>query len=126
MDGWNCALELDSAREIVAGSEASLVEAIRRGADLRIYTAFRYNEHIEPGSDNGEIVEEVSDFRVTANGNTAHLSTLIWYLIVSRMVSPVFLERIGQLLIFRLTPRGLRRPRLETTRSSSISSRTAS
>jgi len=65
MSDWKCALELDSAREIVAGGHASLTEAIRRGADLRICTAFRYNEHIEPGSDNGEIVEEVSDFRVT-------------------------------------------------------------
>ena len=35
-------------------------------------------------------------------------------------------RRRGKLLIFRFTPRGLRRPRLETTRSSSISSSTAS
>ncbi len=34
--------------------------------------------------------------------------------------------RIGHLLILRLTPLGLHLPRLETTRSSSISSRTTS
>ncbi len=34
--------------------------------------------------------------------------------------------RSGKLLILRLTPRGVWRPRLETTRSSRISSRTAS
>ena len=35
-------------------------------------------------------------------------------------------RRSGKLLIFRLTPRGLRRPPLKTTRSSRISSSTAS
>ena len=34
--------------------------------------------------------------------------------------------RNGKLLILRLTPRGIRRPRLETTRSSRISLRTVS
>ena len=34
--------------------------------------------------------------------------------------------RNGKLLIFRLTPRGIRRPRLDTTRSSRISASTAS
>jgi hypothetical protein len=39
--------------------------AIRNGADLRIGTEFRHNEHLEPGAPNPEIVREVSDFRVT-------------------------------------------------------------
>jgi hypothetical protein len=35
------------------------------GADLRIGTDFRFDEHLVPGSDNKEIVQEVSDFRTT-------------------------------------------------------------
>lgn len=65
MPPWTCALELGSDRAVQAGSAQALREAIGRGADLRIYTEFRHNEHIEPGSANAEIVREVSDFRVT-------------------------------------------------------------
>jgi hypothetical protein len=64
MADWNCALELASDRHLLAGSEAALVDAIRRGADLRIYTEFRHNEHIEPGAADPQIIQEVSDFRV--------------------------------------------------------------
>jgi hypothetical protein len=42
-----------------------LCDAIRRGADLRIYTEFRHNEHIDVTSDNPELIREVADFRVT-------------------------------------------------------------
>jgi hypothetical protein len=62
---WTCALELDSSRSVVAGSETALCEAIRRGADLRIYTEFRHNEHIDVESDNAELIRETADFRVT-------------------------------------------------------------
>ena len=65
MGQWECALELDQKRCVVAGSSSALRAAIKRGADLRIYTEFKYGEHIEPGSPNLEIVQEVSDFRVT-------------------------------------------------------------
>lgn len=65
MSSWKCALELRSDRSIASGSEAALAAAIRRGADLRIYTAFRHNEHIDTSSDNHEIIKEVSDFRIT-------------------------------------------------------------
>lgn len=65
MTAWTCAMELDAARDVTAGTAAALCDAVRHGADLRIYTEFRHNEHIEPGSDNDEIVREVSDFRVT-------------------------------------------------------------
>jgi hypothetical protein len=65
MTAWSCALALDSNRAVIAGSGAALCEAICRGADLRIYTEFRHNEHLEPGAANAEIVREVSDFRVT-------------------------------------------------------------
>lgn len=65
MNGWHKVLELDSARVPIGGSAAALRSAIGRGADLRIYTEFRHNEHVEPGSPNDEIVREVSDFRIT-------------------------------------------------------------
>jgi len=62
---WSTALALDSSRRCVSGSAETLADAIRRGADLRIYTEFRYNEHIEPGSENNEVVQEVAEFRET-------------------------------------------------------------
>jgi len=62
---WDCALELDSDCSIVAGSEAGLCDAVRRGADLRVYTEFRHNEHIDVDSDNAELIRETADFRVT-------------------------------------------------------------
>jgi hypothetical protein len=62
---WTSALELNDRRETIAGSQATLCDAIRRGADLRIRTDFVYNEHIDPRSDNAEVMREVSDFRVT-------------------------------------------------------------
>lgn len=65
MSDWKCVLELNSDRVITAGSEAALCDAIRRGADLRIYTEFRHNEHIDPSSDNPELIREVSEFRAT-------------------------------------------------------------
>ncbi len=58
-------MELDGNRSVASGSPEALQSAVRNGADLRIYTEFRHNEHVEPGSDNHEIVREVSDFRVT-------------------------------------------------------------
>ena len=65
MTAWRAVLELTCDRTITAGSEAALVDAVGRGADLRILTEFGYNEHIDLRSQNGELVREVSDFRVT-------------------------------------------------------------
>ena len=65
MTAWTCALTLDSTRQTIAGSETALVDAIRRGADLRVYTEFRHNEHIDVGSTNSELVCEVAEFAVT-------------------------------------------------------------
>ena len=65
MPKWTCVLELDSARQRVAGSEAALREAIKAGADLRVGTGFRHNEHIDTESDCDELIREVMDFRVT-------------------------------------------------------------
>jgi hypothetical protein len=62
---WTCALELDESRRIVAGSPAQLVAALARGADLRVYTEFRHNEHIDVQSSSSEMIQEVSQFGVT-------------------------------------------------------------
>ena len=36
-----------------------LAAAVRRGCDLRVYTEFRYDEHVVPGSENTEMCEEM-------------------------------------------------------------------
>ena len=65
MSHWTRTLALDSARQIIGGSESVLADAIRRGADLRIYTEFRHNEHIDISSPSDELVREVAEFAVT-------------------------------------------------------------
>ena len=65
MTKWVSSLELDSRREVTCGSPEALCAAIRRGADLRIYTEFLHNEHIDPASDSAELIREVAEFRVT-------------------------------------------------------------
>ena len=65
MEDWTLALELDESRSVSAGSVAALSDAARRGADLRISTEFKHNEHIDPSSDNPEVVIEVAEFRET-------------------------------------------------------------
>jgi hypothetical protein len=66
--GWSTVLELAPDRSVAAGSKDALVDAIRRGADLRIYTEFLYEEHIQPGGGGpalGGPIREVIDFRET-------------------------------------------------------------
>ncbi len=58
-------LELDMKRNIVSGSPEELRNAIARAADLRIYTEFKHNEHIDTSSYNTEMIREVSDFPAT-------------------------------------------------------------
>ncbi len=65
MPTWTCALELGSDRKPVAGSAEALAAAIRRGADLRVYTEFLHNEHIDVESDNSERIRETAQFAVT-------------------------------------------------------------
>ena len=65
MAKWENTLELNDQRECISGSSDALCDAIRRGADLRIGTAFRYNEHLDTSSSNTELVHERMDFRVT-------------------------------------------------------------
>lgn len=64
-NNWKCVLTLDSNRQIISGSTEALADAIRNGADMRVYTEFRHNEHIDTRSDNLELIKEVADFRVT-------------------------------------------------------------
>lgn len=65
MPVWTSVLELDARRAATAGSTQALSRAVQRGADLRIYTEFRHNEHIDTASPNKERIEEVSEFAVT-------------------------------------------------------------
>jgi hypothetical protein len=58
-------LTLNGDRSVRDGSFTALADAIRRGADLRIATEFRHNEHIDTASDNPELVREVAEFRAT-------------------------------------------------------------
>lgn len=60
-----CALELDIKRNIISGSEENLKKAIKNAANLRIYTEFRHNEHIDTSSDNNQLIREASDFPAT-------------------------------------------------------------
>ncbi len=62
---WRCAMELNEARQVTSGSAETLVAALGRGADLRIGTTFRHNEHIDTTSDSNELIEEVAEFGVT-------------------------------------------------------------
>lgn len=65
MTTWQCALELDSRRNVTAGSTAALAESIRRAADLRICTEFLHNQHIDVHSSSAERIREVAEFGVT-------------------------------------------------------------
>jgi len=65
MSDWKCVLELDEKRALKSGDPRSLAAAIRRGADLRVCTAFRHNEHIDVTSSNPELIQEAMDFRIT-------------------------------------------------------------
>lgn len=65
MSTWNQVLELDPTRSPVSGTSDALVAAIRDGADLRVGTAFRHNEHIDTTSTSEEMINEVMDFRIT-------------------------------------------------------------
>lgn len=64
-NNWKCVLALDKDRILTSGSTEALSDAIRCGADMRIYTEFRHNEHIDTQSENPELIKEVADFRIT-------------------------------------------------------------
>lgn len=60
-----CALALDMNRNVIGGSREELRSRIRGGADLRIYTEFRHNEHIDTSAVDNQMIREVSDFPCT-------------------------------------------------------------
>jgi hypothetical protein len=63
--GWRLVLAIDRDRQPTGGSPEELRRAIRAGADLRIYSEFYHDEHIDPGSSNHELVQESMDMRAT-------------------------------------------------------------
>lgn len=65
MNNWKCALELNSKRQVVAGDQKQLVEALSNGANLRIYTEFIHNQHIDVTSGSDERIREVAEFAAT-------------------------------------------------------------
>ena len=65
MAQWTRAYELNEHCERVSGSPDALADAIRRGADLRICTAFNYEEHMGPAGQPQGLIEESIDLRVT-------------------------------------------------------------
>lgn len=62
---WNCVLTLDERRNPKSGDPRDLRAAIGRGADLRIYSEFRHNEHIDTKSPSNELIRESMDMRCT-------------------------------------------------------------
>jgi hypothetical protein len=65
MSTWSDALTLNTDNSVRGGSGQTLAAAIGRGADLRLYLEFRHDEHLEPGSDIKDVVQDVVDLRVT-------------------------------------------------------------
>jgi len=65
MNGWKCVLEYDERKSVTGGSQAALCDAIRRGAELSIYTEFVHNEHIDVNSDDGSVIRENAQRGVT-------------------------------------------------------------
>ena len=77
---WRLALELAPDRSVRTGSKADLAAAIGRGADLRVYTEFLFEEHIVPGG-NGDpsqdgLIREVIDFRETILVGDGHVGAI--------------------------------------------------
>jgi len=64
-NAWQHVLTLDASRAVVDGDPQALREAVSRGADLRIYSEFRHNEHIDTNSSVDELVQETMDMRAT-------------------------------------------------------------
>lgn len=62
---WKCVLTLDEKQELKSGDPRNLRAAIGRGADLRVYSEFRHNEHIDTTSSSAELIQESMDMRCT-------------------------------------------------------------
>ncbi|HEX7221863.1 MAG TPA: hypothetical protein VF231_01330 [Candidatus Limnocylindrales bacterium] len=76
---WTLALELGPDRGVRTGSKVALAEAVSRGADLRVYTEFLFEEHILPGGGDPAldgIIREVIDFRETILVDGHHVGAI--------------------------------------------------
>ena len=62
---WSSCLTLGQDREPTSGSATKLADAVACGADIRVVTHFRHNEHVDASSSNDELVLEPSSFPVT-------------------------------------------------------------
>ena len=62
---WRCVMTLDDQRNLKSGDPTDLRAAIGRGADLRIYSEFLHNEHIDTTSPSTELIQESMDMRCT-------------------------------------------------------------
>ena len=68
-DTWDCLLELDANRNPVAGGRRAVCDALGRGADLRLYSEWYFEEHVAPelgrpaSDDERGLCQEVIDFR---------------------------------------------------------------
>lgn len=62
---WRDVLGLNRLREVISGSPEALRHAIACGADLRIFSEFYHDEHIDPASKRHELIQESMDFRAT-------------------------------------------------------------
>ncbi len=74
-------LTLNSRREITAGNPSELAAAVGRAADLRVFTIFNYEEHVNPGAPGHDPVKEVCEFRTT-------------YLIEKRFAAGIMMQRM--------------------------------
>lgn len=74
---WTNALELAPDRSVRGGSKEALAAAVGRGADLRVYTEFLFEEHITPGGIGDDRllgpIREVIDFRETVLVDGRHV-----------------------------------------------------
>jgi hypothetical protein len=80
---WKLMVELDESRQVKTGSHEALVAAVNRGADVRVCTKFRHNEHVDPSSSDGDMIQETMDFRLT------YLMDKRWVSMVQTLRQPI-------------------------------------
>ena len=73
MKDWTRVLKQNEQREIVEGSKAQVADAVRRGADLRGYSTFDYQEHMGKPPDGG-LVQEMEAFSTVYLLADAHVA----------------------------------------------------
>ena len=73
---WRVAVELDERQQLVSGTAADLRDAIRNGADLRIYSEFYHDEHIDPESSRHELIQESMDMRASVRSEHRQVNSV--------------------------------------------------